>query len=166
MGVVCARVEVSNQKNIDRPKNHRPLPEIRLHCHDPPLGESDEVLWCNRDAELTEKIRNLADFKGLRCIDGCENPAAVGNSYNPAQLFLCSKDLRKICLREFWRPVARKPRRLLDIFRCRIRMTNTQNTWPGWEDSAGWAHTRTAEQSFRADWVIAAGLPDRIYTVR
>jgi len=96
MGVVCARVEVSNQKNIDRPKNHRPLPEIRLHCHDPPLGESDEVLWCNRDAELTEKIRNLADFKGLRSIDGCEDPSADGNSYNPGQLFPCSKDLREI----------------------------------------------------------------------
>jgi hypothetical protein len=43
---------------------------------------------------------NLADFKELRCIDGCEDPAAVGNSYNPEQLFPCSKDLRKICLSE------------------------------------------------------------------
>jgi hypothetical protein len=43
---------------------------------------------------------NLAAFKGLRCIDGCEDPAAVGNSYNPGQLFPCSKDLRKICLSE------------------------------------------------------------------
>jgi len=70
-----------------------------LSFDDPPHGES-EVLWCNRDAELTEKIGKLAGFRALRCIDGGENPAAVGNSYNPGQLFLCSKGLRKICLGE------------------------------------------------------------------
>jgi hypothetical protein len=43
---------------------------------------------------------NLADFKELRYIDGFEDPATVGNSYKPQQLFPCSKDLRKICLSE------------------------------------------------------------------
>jgi len=36
----------------------------------------------------------------LRCIDDFEDAAEVGNSYNPGQLFPCSKDLRKICLSE------------------------------------------------------------------
>jgi len=70
-----------------------------LSFDDPPHGES-EALWCNRDAKLTEKIGKLAGFKALRCIDGCENPLAAGNSYNPGQLLLCSKDLRKICVCE------------------------------------------------------------------
>jgi hypothetical protein len=95
-----------------------------LSCHDPPLGESDKALWCNRDAELTEKIVNLADFKGLRSIGGRENPRVVGNSYKLGQLFPCSKDLRKNLPKGTAGDEHEETPRLLEILRCRIHTIN------------------------------------------